>query len=246
MITVVNGKLSTNDLKSLTTLKPEKAGDRWRGVPHYDLATTLESRLQSQHIEVTRSAWTTGRNDQHLFGGLQLRFPKELGIPSLEGMEYALGVRHANDMSMSIQFFAGVNVMICANGVATGSFILARKHTSGIDLKTEIDRGIGRLIAEAKVAGAVVQRMRERPLSTKEADHILCEAGRRHLLSWGHIGLVDAEYASPEHDEFRGRNAWCLYNAFNSVVKRTAPGRQLKALDQFRSLVIPAKEVEAN
>ena len=238
MITVINGKLTTADLETIPVRKPERAGNRWIGIGHHELATTLEQGLQERQIEVTRTAWTMGRNGQALFGGMGLKFPVELGVPELTGMEYALGIRHSNDMSMSLQMFCGVTVMICANGVATGSFILARKHTSGIDLDYEVNRGVDRLIEEAKKAGGVVETMKQRQLDQPVVDHMLCEAGRQQLLSWGHLGLVESNYRSPTHEEFQGRTAWSLYNSFNEVTKRVDPGRQLRSLDRFRQLVL--------
>jgi len=238
MITVINGKLTTADLETIPVRKPERAGNRWIGISHYQLASTLEQELKARRIEITRSAWTMGRNNQALFGGLGLRFPATLGIPDLTGMEYALGVRHSNDMSMSIQFFAGLTVMVCANGVATGSFILARKHTSGIDLDYEVNRGVDRLVEEARKAGGVVDTMKQRHLTQLRVDHLLCEAGRQRLLSWGHLGLVEQGFRNPSHEEFQDRTAWSLYNSFNEVTKRVDPGRQLRSLDRFRQLVI--------
>ena len=175
---------------------------------------------------------------QVLFGGMGLGFPAALDVPELTVMEYALGVRHANDMSMSIQFFAGITVMVCSNGVATGSFILARKHTSGIDLDYEVHRGVDRLIEEARKAGGVVETMKQRQLDQTTVDHLLCEAGRQRLLSWGHLGLVEQGYRNPSHEEFSERTAWSLYNSYNEITKRLAPGRQLKSLDRFRELLV--------
>ena len=45
MISVFNGKNFTDaELACMPLVKPEKASERWKGVPHFDLVKTLENR----------------------------------------------------------------------------------------------------------------------------------------------------------------------------------------------------------
>lgn len=231
-------KLTTADLEAIPVERPERAGCRWQGVSHYELATTVERHLADRGIEHTNTTWVTSRKGQALFGGMSLRFPSELNMPEIAGMNYALGIRHSNDMAHSMQFFSGLSVTICSNGVATGSHVLARRHTSGVELGTVVDRGVTEMIERARDAGAIVDRLRERPLDQRKVDHLLCEAGRMGLMCWSHLGKVERTYREPPHEEFRDRNAWSLYNAFNNVIKSSSADRQLDGLDGFRQLLL--------
>ena len=85
MITVIDGRLNTADLAAIPVIKPERAGSRWIGINHHDLARSIETGLQQRQIEVTKSAWTVDKNGQALFGGMGLRFPAALNVPELTG-----------------------------------------------------------------------------------------------------------------------------------------------------------------
>jgi len=95
-----------------------------------------------------------------------------------------------------------------------------------------------RFIEESRLVKNCVERLREKELNQQQADHLLMEAGRKRLLPWSHLGQVEQLYEHPEHEEFRENTAWGLLNAFNEVVKKQAPVKQLRSLDSFRKVLL--------
>jgi hypothetical protein len=238
MITLCGDSVSLDELREIPVIRPPRAGARWHGIRHYDLAFGILESLDMRGIEPVQTLWSVESRGQSFVGGVTVRLPDRLGVAPLAGMEYALGIRHTNDLRHALTFAVGARVLVCHNGLITGEFVLCRKHTSGINLDLEVDTGIERFVEEARGVGACVGAMRARSLTTRTSDHMLMEAGRRGLLPWSHIGRVQREYAAPRHAELAGRSAWSLYNAFTEVAKKANPRRQIRALGAFREIVL--------
>lgn len=239
MITVLgNRTLRTSDLKEYPVKRPERAGDRWKGVHHHDLAVELEEALWSRRIGITREIWTVDPSGQTLVGGFSVTFPDHTGLPSLNGLDYALGIRHSNDQKHALTFSAGAAVLVCLNGVVTGTWVLKRKHTTGLDLSETVGEGVDRFVEEARKVKQTVESLRVRYLPPRQVDHVLMEAGRLGIVPWSHVGKVYEEFQAPRHEEFKGRSAWCLYNAMGEIVKHQNPARQLDSLDRFRTVLL--------
>jgi len=238
MITVIGESKSTEELRDVPFHRPTKAGRRWQGIRHYDLATAVEAALLWRGIELQSEIWSVDQSGQSLVGGINLQFPARLGIPAIDGMDYSLGIRHTNDLRYALTFAVGTQIIVCHNGVVTGAFVLCRKHTSGINLVEEVERGIDRFVQEARKVPEVIDSLKARSLTRRQTDHRLMEAGRQRLIPWSHVGQVHHEYEHPTHGEFAKRTGWGLYNAFNYIVKKGNPQRQLRALDRFREIVL--------
>jgi len=125
---------SRTELATLHTPEPTRS---WRPVPHADLVGELIRGLANQGVEVVRDEYATmGKTDAKLFGVM------DLAIPHLDTGEFrmALGLRGANDKSMSIQVVAGARVFCCDNMAmsSSGGVFLKKRHTSRLDLATVV------------------------------------------------------------------------------------------------------------
>jgi len=238
MITVLGNRVTRSDLHSVDVVRPETAGSRWAPVQHGKLADTLASNLLDRGIVIQNEVWAVDASGQDLVGGIDVRLPESLGIEPITGSLYSMALRHSNRQKFALTISCGLRVMVCQNGVLTGEWVMRRRHTTGLDLGSEIDRGVDRFVEEARSAGQAVEQLRERSLTNRETDHLLMEAGRRKLMPFSHVGLVWKRYQSPESEDWLARNAWSLLNSFNEVVKRQSPVRQLTALDGFRTLLL--------
>ena len=236
MITVLGKRVTMAELEQMPVIRPEKAGSRWMGIPHYSLAATLQRCLSRRGIGVKQEVWALDASGQSLAGGLEVEFPASLGMPELTGMSYSLGVRHANNLRHPLTFAVGTRIMVCSNGVVSGTWVLCRKHTTGLDLEAEIEGGVTRFLMEARQVRDCITLMRGRELSQPQADNLLMEAGRQRLLPWSGIGKAQDEYTHPAFPDFSERTFYSLYNAFNSVVKGISPQRQFHALNRFREI----------
>ena len=84
-----------------------------------------------------------------------------------------------------------------------------------------------------------MDQMKLMKMTDEKRDEILMEAGRKRLLPWSRIGMVDKEYREPTFTQFTDRTAWGLYNAFTYIVQKSPARSQISAMANFRELVLP-------
>lgn len=243
MIKICGDKLvSLSDLQKYAVVRPENAGSRWCGVPHYDVASSLHKALSDRGIGVVDSSWSVdGINNSSLIGGVVLDIPKDYNLPSLSGMAYSMAIRHTNDMKHALRLSVGAQVFICHNGVITGEVVLNRKHTTNMNLFDEIDFAVGQYVNKAICVATEVNKLKNIELDTKVSDHIMMEAVRDGILPWSGLASVDKEYRSPQPQYvdagLSGSNGWGLYNAFSLIIQKYIPSRQVVGLSRFREII---------
>src|SRR5438128_11961008 len=105
----------------------------FKPIPHIELVDMLELVLQQNQIRIEEERFAIRRDGSVLFGVFQLAY----GVTP-DGRA-ALGLRTANNKTMSIQLCAGLAVFVCDNLAFSGDMIaLRRKHTSGLNLRVEL------------------------------------------------------------------------------------------------------------
>ena len=233
-------ELRRADLRKIPVPVRPECSDRWKPVQHGDLADSIVTTLRKRGAEVLKERWTLTPNQQGLVGTVNLRLPEDLGIPSLDGMEYSLGAIHSNDGRHALKFVAGTQIFICTNGMVVGDFVVSRKHTTGVSLDNVVDSGLDRYFETLRNTNNVIDGMKGLELNQERADNLLMEAGRNRLLSWSHIGKVADEYAKPTFEAFNERTGWGLYNAFTYVAQKSSAEKQLSAITGFRNLTLDA------
>ena len=119
--------------------------DTWHPWSHGDVIEALQHACDLEGIDVLRRQYSLGWGDHMMFGtwGLDLGGNGEMG--------YELGFRNSTNKQMKVGVCAGTNVFVCDNMAFSGSFILFRMHTSGLDLDELYQ------IAQTAVQGAVVE-----------------------------------------------------------------------------------------
>ena len=110
--------------------------------------------------------------------------------------------------------------------------------------KVHIDEALERYVEIAKEIPIMTQRMKERELTSAEADHILMEAGRSGLVGWSTLGDVSEEFLHPTFADNGTFTSWGLYSAFTHIIKKLNPNRQLELVYDFQKMV-PLAEVVA-
>lgn len=238
MITVLGTPCTLEDLKTIPMVRPERAGTRWRAIPHYDLAQQLHFGLAKRGIAVTSEKWALDPTGQDLVGGFNVRLPESLGIDVPAGTDHALAVRHSNRLRFALTMSCGVSVVVCQNGVLTGEWIVSRKHTLGVDLEQVVETGVSRFVDEVRGATQVVENLKAQRISSSRADSLFMESGRQKILPWSHLGQAYELYRHPRHEQFQLGTGWGLMNAVNEIVKKQNPARQLRSLGRFRELLL--------
>src|SRR3954468_8024288 len=149
----------------LATLHTPLPTATWRPVPHSELVSELIRGLEAQGVTIARDDYCTmGRDDARLLGTMDLR------IPDLDTPDFAmgLGLRGANDRSMSIQVVAAARVFVCDNWAFSGSagaVFLKKKHTSRLDLTAVVPPAIDQFLERAGAFRVDIDRMKNSALT---------------------------------------------------------------------------------
>jgi hypothetical protein len=217
-------------LEGLHTPAPTKS---WRPIPHYELVSQLVEDLGRRGITIKREQYATGgHQDAKLFGCLDLAVPE---APD-DFVGTALGLRGSNDKTMKIQVIAASRVFVCDNMAfsgSSGSVLISKKHTSGLNMSEVIPPAIDMYLDRAGVWRADIDRMREFSLSDGMAKELIYDAFLsprgsilpKHCLADIHELYFDDE---AQREKFEDRSLWALNNAFTECVKQLEPIQQEK------------------
>jgi uncharacterized protein DUF932 len=200
----------------------------FKPVPHLELVETLEQALRMNHITIRKEQFALRRDGLTLFGVLQLAYQD-----TPDGMA-ALGLRTANNRTMSIQICAGLSVFVCSNLVFRGDLIaLNRKHTSGLHLRTELNHAILRFQDHFGRLTGEIGNLKERNLTDTEAKAIIHDVFVQGIMPIRLLPEASNLYFEPFVDEFRPRNAWSLHNAFTAVAKEMPITTRMPAVQEL-------------
>jgi hypothetical protein len=233
-------------LRSISTPEPT---DTWRPVPHADVVDVLTERAAARGLKIKSERYavlpgalypTPGQRIElpgaRLFGSLD--FEPIVGVPFPPGCTPSAGLRNSHDKSFSLSILSGACVFICANGVLSAEHIIARKHTSGIDLVESIEDALNAFMESARDFQATYEQLRSRRLATAKAHHLIVELAKAGAFASSDILPVVQEWENPRHAEFKERNAWSLYQASTEVMKRQGPARQVDGLKALNSVLL--------
>src|SRR5213594_1877922 len=122
--------VSRAELRALPT---PVATQTFKPIPHIELVDMLDLVLQQNQIRIQEERFALRRDGSVLFGVLQLAYGEN------EDGRAALGLRTANNKTMSLQICAGLSVFVCDNLVFRGDMIaLRRRHTARLKLGEEL------------------------------------------------------------------------------------------------------------
>jgi hypothetical protein len=234
---------STSHLVTLDELAGIPAGEpmgpRHRPVPHIELVSTVKQAFSERGYAVAREQYSVSHENARLFGTLDLM--PTTGASLVEGLEggMAVGLRHANDQAFALGVIAGLRVFVCDNmAFSGGDRLLRRKHTTGLELVAEVDRGLDRTFHSYRDLVQLVDQLRNTELTDTQAKLLLYDlALDGRVIAPDQLGKVHGWYFSPEEmasaeDRERGfsdvepRNAWGVANAVTRVARSWPAARQ--------------------
>src|SRR3954470_18396613 len=194
----------------LATLHTPSPTSTWKPVPHTDLVAELIRGLEAQGVTVARDDYCTmGRDDAKLLGTMDLRIP-DLDTPDF-GM--GLGLRGANDKSMSIQVIAAARVFVCDNWAFSGSagaVFLKKKHTSRLALAAVVPPAIEQFLERAGAFRVDIDRMRDFAIRDGRAKEIIYDAFNARVMPLRLFPVVSRLYFDDEAqaERFPARSLW--------------------------------------
>src|SRR4051812_39619564 len=186
--------------KELQALPTPEATLTFKPIPHIQLVDMLEIVLQQNQIRIEEERFALRRDGSVLFGVFQLAYGE-----TADG-HAALGLRTANNKTMSIQLCAGLSVFVCDNLVFRGDMIaLRRKHTSGLQLRTELAGAVLRFQEHFGRLAAEVEVLKGRALEDIQAKALIHDAFTQNLMPVRFLPEVSHAYFEPEIADFEPR-----------------------------------------
>ena len=234
LISHVDTDLVTRD--QLRAIPMPATTSTFKPIPHIELVESLENVLQQSRMTIAKEQFAIRRDGSALFGVLNLSYSE-----SADGTA-ALGLRTANDKTMSIQICAGLTVFVCDNLAFRGDLIaLRRKHTSGLNLGDELAGAVLRFRDHFTRLVSEIDGLKERRLTDLDAKGLIHDAFAKKLMPVRMLPAVSAAYFEPT-SQLEPRNAWSLHNAFTALAKDMPMSTRLGAIQDLGKLFGMASE----
>jgi hypothetical protein len=229
LLSHVNTDLVTR--AELRALPEPEVTRTFKPIPHIELVNMLELVLGQNQIRIEEERSAIRRDGSVLFGVLQLAYGET------EDGRAALGLRTANNKTMSIQLCAGISVFVCDNLAFRGDMIaLKRKHTSGLNLRGELAGAVLRFQEHFGRLAGEVERLKVQAIADLEAKALIHDAFAAGLMPLRFLPEVSHAYFEPELPEFSPRTAWSLHNAFTGAAKDMPLTTRLPAIQALGKL----------
>lgn len=134
---------------------------------------------------------------------------------------YTAGILNSYNKSRAVSTGVGTEVRICTNGMFSAEVKLKTRHT--LNVFDRLDEFVMHSVLTTSRRAWAIRDMFEE-YATREVtmsddriiDHVLVEAARQEVIPGSGILEVYKHWKTPEHNEFKERNLWSLYNAFTS------------------------------
>ncbi len=175
--------------------------DSFKPVAHFELITTLEKALARRSINIEREQYSINESGTKLFGAL------DLSLNGIKGSCASLGIRTANDKSMSIQMIAGMRIFVCDNLAFNGDMVcVKRRHTSGLDLFMELEDAVAKYERHYGNLKLEVERLKATMITDDEAKARIYDmfnpAKNPNPMPTKFMHEVGRMYFQPPHQEF--------------------------------------------
>lgn len=204
-------------------------------IPHADLVNNVLEALARRQLSVIRDEYAVSQDGMKMFGIIDL-------ATSANDFRFAIGLRNANNKSMSLGLISGMRVFVCDNMAFHGEFqAIIAKHTKGLgaSILDKLAVGIDRIQRHFEPLALQVDRWKRAQLSDDQAKAIIYDAfigdkldAPKHLAK-----VVGNYYFDPKYPDFEPRTVWSLQNAFTSAFKELEPVPQFRATASLGTLM---------
>jgi hypothetical protein len=203
------------DLETVNGVNTPTGTASWQPVAHSYLINKVRSGLEGSGTKVANEAHSLTHDGLRYFGLFQLA--NEMDKP----YSTILGLRNSHDKKFPAGLVFGANVFVCDNLSFSGEVKLQRRHTLNVfrDLPGVIARAIGSIGDHFRFQDLRFDAYQNVDISEMEASHLIIKGFEVGACNVTDIRGILNQWRSPNHDDFKPRNAWSLFNAFTEVGK---------------------------
>lgn len=221
----------------LALVPTPEATDTHQPIPHIAIANEVIQGLGMRGFEVKTQEYAVSPDGMRMFGLIT-------STMEFEGVNFAVGLRNANDKSMKLGLCAGFRVLICSNLAFMGEFQgLMAKHTSRFNLEEACDIALGRIHRGVNDMKTSIQRLKDFEIPDSVARNAIYDAfvsSNGWKLPSMIMRSVHDLYFDPIYDEFKPRTAYSLHNSFTSAFKELKPIRQFQETAKLTPFITEA------
>jgi hypothetical protein len=206
------------DRQFLEGIEMPPATDTFQPIAHSVLVNAIEESLAFRHISILRSEFGVSPDGMKMFGLLEVN-------QVYEGVNFAIGLRNANDKSMRLGMVAGYKVFVCDNMALSGDFNpLLAKHTKRLDIVEAVATGIDRIQRGWQPLREAIDYKRATHIEHDAAKVLIYNAFAYKFLPMSLFRQVIGEFEATEESTL-----WSLENNFTEAFKILHPIAQFKA-----------------
>lgn len=216
-------------------------------ISHASLIDSITRVLEEQKLVTTKRDIYLNQDGKKLVGYNHVI--REY-INDNDELTMMIGYKNSYDKSMSVGLAAGANVIVCGNGIVSGSLLqFRRKHTGSApeELQNKIIEAITLMKSGFNTIKVEVDLMKKYDLTRKEKAELLgVMYFEEELMTPTQLSIIKKELETSEH--FRGNTLWDLYNNVTQSLKTSHPLHHIEGhirLHRFMSGLI-GTEVEVN
>ena len=197
----------------------------------------IADRILDKH-QLHKEQYGIAKDGKQMFGTLTYKEsfhddPQEIGL--------SIGLRNSYDKSMSLGICSGASVFVCENLMMTGEIVVMRMHTGSIidELKGLIFNALLKSEDKFSTIHADSQKLKKYILEDNTTAYNLM--GRLYgygVLTERQLPVMKRAWTTPQHEEFKPRTAWSLYNAGTEALKTTHPVHKMKRHLQMHRMVV--------
>lgn len=230
----------------LAQIQTPRSTSTWYPVPHLTVANTAIETLQDAGFTVRSERWTLSKNDQRLFGVVDLTLPLARWDSPGRGATVSLGIRSSYDKRLPLGIVAGSRVFVCSNLAFAGDISYKRKHTRfGLnDFRNQVESAIERLPQYQSLESQRIENWMKYELTTTQRDALILA-----LIDIGVIGIrsiraVLNELKQPTFEDFDGKpTIWSTFNVITTAMRQRANDRILEYSGQTSRLIQVMDEI---
>ena len=209
------------DRRTVYDIATPTGTDTWYPLPHAGLIHEVESQLTSAGFHVSGESHALSHEGARYFGLFEVNTPGN----GERDYTWTVGIRNSHDKTYPAGLVAGTKVLVCDNLSFCGEVRISRKHTrfAARDLRHLTARAVGQLGDRFHHLDERIAAYRSRRVTNPQAHDLVIKAVDCRAITTSQVPDVLHEWREPEHDDFRPRNAWSLFNACTEVFKGINP-----------------------
>jgi len=218
--TLLHGKGAVVTRDALGTVPAPLATRTYTPIPHVELLDAVKREVAASGLMTIRetlvvSSTSSGRLGDRFFGLLE--------IEDQNGNEFrtAIGLRNSHDKAFPAGLCVGSRVLVCDNLSFSAEIVIARKHTRFIrrDLPRLINEAAGKLGDLRNHQAARIEAYQNTAIENPQVHDLVVRAMDAGVIAASKLPKVLDQYREPQHEAFRPRTVWSLFNAFTEVLK---------------------------